>query len=100
MKNKKNSYESEATNALVEELTKMTTTIYERVIPTPFNFVYTNEFRENNPEEFQNNHYVDIRKHYNVIKEHGKNYIMENFMIKYHLKIIQKLYIILLILKM
>lgn len=38
MKNKKNSYESEATNALVEELTKMTTTIYERVIPTPFNF--------------------------------------------------------------
>ena len=37
----------------------MTTTIYERVIPTPFNFVYTNEFRENNPEEFQNNHYVD-----------------------------------------
>lgn len=32
MKNKKNSYESEATNALVEELTKMTTTIYEYVI--------------------------------------------------------------------
>ncbi len=75
MKNKKNSYESEATNSLVEELTKMTKVIYERVIPTPFNFVYVNEFKERNSEEFLSNHYSDIRKHYNVIKEHGKNYI-------------------------
>lgn len=75
MKNKRNNYESDATNLLVEELTKMTKVIYERVIPTPFNFVYVNEFKENNFEEFQNNHYVDIRKHYNIIKEHGKNYI-------------------------
>lgn len=47
MKNKRNNYESDATNLLVEELTKMTKVIYERVIPTPFNFVYVNEFKEN-----------------------------------------------------
>lgn len=59
MKNKRNNYESDATNLLVEELTKMTKVIYERVIPTPFNFVYVNEFKENNFEEFQNNHIKD-----------------------------------------